>query len=198
MRLGETFLDFLRLEFFEDRSREIGLSAAINDDGSTPSNSSGSGSATHHTVPPHSRCDATPPCAIFHNHFLLRAKSMVEVASTSNLGRAARTSVAEVKVLGLQHLLLYFLEISSFHSRSLNDSHRSRNLKRKSIVLNAVLITVTTFTFVYSEIVHVPRMALLRPSRMLLGQQPHSRLAIFSAIPFLCLDTATSVKIQFS
>jgi hypothetical protein len=43
MRLGETFLDFLRLEFFEDRSREIGLSAAINDDGSTPSNSSGSG-----------------------------------------------------------------------------------------------------------------------------------------------------------
>jgi hypothetical protein len=73
---------------------------------------------------------------------------MVEVASTSNLGRAARTSVAEVKVLGLQDLLLYFLEISSFHSRSLNDNHRSRNLKRKSIVLNVVLITVTTFTFV--------------------------------------------------
>jgi hypothetical protein len=34
---------------------------------------------------------------------------MVEVASTSNLGRAARTSVAEVKVLGLQDLLTFHL-----------------------------------------------------------------------------------------
>jgi hypothetical protein len=60
---------------------------------------------------------------------------MVEVASISNIGRAARTLVAEGKVLWLQHLL----EISSFHnslnnSRSLNDSHRSGNLKFKSIV----------------------------------------------------------------
>jgi hypothetical protein len=54
---------------------------------------------------------------------------MVEVASISNIGRAACTSVAEGKILWLQHLL----EISSFHN-SLNDSHRSSNLKCKPIV----------------------------------------------------------------
>jgi hypothetical protein len=37
---------------------------------------------------------------------------MVEVASISNIGLAARTSVAEGKALWLQHLL----KISSFHN----------------------------------------------------------------------------------
>jgi hypothetical protein len=60
---------------------------------------------------------------------------MVEVASISNIRRAACTLVAEGKVLWLQHLL----EISSFHnslndSHSLNNSHRSSNLKCKTIV----------------------------------------------------------------